>query len=78
VRLLDRAGRRTVVVEKGGSRSTVVWNPWIEKSQRLADLPDDAYPFFVCVEAVNSAPGIVHLGPGEEHTLSQRLRLQSI
>lgn len=78
VRLLDRAGRRTVVVEKGGSRSTVVWNPWIEKSQRLADLPDDAYPFFVCVEAVNSAPGIVNLGPGEEHTLSQRLRLQSI
>lgn len=76
VLLLDRLGRRTVVVEKGGSRSTVVWNPWIEKSQRLPDLPDDAYPFFVCIEAVNSAPHDVVIPPGGEHVLSQRLRLQ--
>lgn len=77
VRLMDRKGRRTVVVDKGGSRATVVWNPWIEKSQRLNDLPDDAYPFFVCIEAANAGHQIINLGPGEEHTLSQRLRLQS-
>jgi glucose-6-phosphate 1-epimerase len=77
VRLMDRKGRRTVVVDKGGSRATVVWNPWIEKSQRLSDLPDDAYPFFVCIEAANAGHQIINLGPGEVHTLSQRLRLQS-
>jgi glucose-6-phosphate 1-epimerase len=76
VRLMDRVGRRTVVVDKGGSRATVVWNPWIEKSRRLSDLPDDAYLHFVCIEAANAGHQIVRLEPGEEHTLSQRLRLQ--
>lgn len=76
VRLMDRTGRRTVVVDKGGSRATVVWNPWIEKSQRLNDLPDDAYPYFVCIEAANAGHQIITLPPGENHTLSQRLRIQ--
>ena len=78
VSLLDRVGGRTLVVEKGGSQTTVVWNPWIEKSQRLTDLPDDAYHSFVCVEALSSLPEMVTLAPGEEHTLSQRLHLQSL
>lgn len=76
VRLLDRKGRKTVVVDKSGSRATVVWNPWIEKSQRLSDLPDDAYPLFVCIEAANAGHHVVSLPAGEEHTLSQRLRVQ--
>lgn len=78
VRLMDRKGRRIIVVDKGGSRATVIWNPWIEKSQRLTDLPDDAFPYFVCIEAANAGHQIVTIGPSEEHTLSQRLRLQPI
>ena len=76
VRLLDRKGKRTIVVEKSGSRATIVWNPWIEKSKRLADLPDEAYFGFVCIEAANAAPDIVNLSPGEEHTLMQKLTVQ--
>jgi len=75
VRLLDKQGRRTIVVEKSGSRATVVWNPWIEKSKRLSDLPDDAYPHFVCIEAANAAPDVVTLPPGREHVLEQHLRV---
>jgi glucose-6-phosphate 1-epimerase len=78
VRLLDRKARRIVVVEKTGSRATVVWNPWIEKSRRLGDLPDDAYPHFVCIEAANVAPDVITILPGEEHVLSQRLRLEPL
>lgn len=76
VRLLDKSGGRTVVVEKSGSRATIVWNPWIEKSKRLSDLPDDAYPHFVCIEAANAAPDIITLEPGQEHELSQRSSVQ--
>lgn len=77
LRLLDKPAGRTLVVEKSGSRATIVWNPWIEKSKRLADLPDDAYPHFVCIEAANAAPDVITLAPGEEHVLSQRLRIKS-
>lgn len=76
LRLLDKKAGRTLVVEKSGSRATIVWNPWIEKSKRLADLPDDAYPHFVCIEAANAAPDVITLAPGEEHVLSQRLRVK--
>lgn len=75
VRLLDKAGGRTIVVEKSGSRATIVWNPWIEKSKRLSDLPDDAYPYFVCIEAANAVPDVIAMPPGKEHVLSQRLRV---
>ena len=50
----DVAGARTLVIEKSGSRSTVVWNPWIEKVKRLADLPDGDYPRFLCIEPTNA------------------------
>ncbi len=76
LRMLDKKGGRTIVVEKEGSRATIVWNPWIEKSKRLSDLPDDAYPHFVCIEAANAVPDVVTLHPGREHVLSQRLRIE--
>jgi glucose-6-phosphate 1-epimerase len=76
VRLLDRQGKRTIAVEKSGSGVTVVWNPWIEKSKKLNDLPDDAYPHFVCIEAANAGANTITLEPGAEHVLAQRLKLE--
>lgn len=76
VRLLDRKGGRTIVVEKSGSRATIVWNPWVEKSKRLADLPDEAYFGFVCIEAANAVPDVVAMHPGKEHVLTQKLTVQ--
>ena len=64
---------RELRVEKTGSHSTVVWNPWIEKSKRLADLPDDAFPGFVCVETCNAGEDSITLQPGESHLLFARL-----
>jgi glucose-6-phosphate 1-epimerase len=76
VRLLDRQGKRTVAVEKSGSGVTVVWNPWIEKSKRLSDLPDEAYPHFVCIEAANADANAITVLPGAEHVLAQRLKME--
>lgn len=39
------------ISDRGGVKSTVVWNPWIEKSRALADLGDDEWPLFVCIES---------------------------
>lgn len=44
-------GDRTVRVASSGATQTVVWNPWAEKAAAISDLPDDAWPGFLCVEA---------------------------
>lgn len=75
VSVADPALGRVLVVEKEGSATTVVWNPWIEKAKRLADLPDEAYLGFLCVEAANAGEGAVELAPGLEHHLRTRVRL---
>jgi glucose-6-phosphate 1-epimerase len=65
--LIDSKLKRTIVVAKSGSRSTVVWNPWIDKSQRMADFGDDEWPDMVCIETANITPNIVTLSPGQAH-----------
>src|SRR5262249_16853644 len=55
---------RRIVVEKTGSATTVVWNPWDEKATAMADLGDDQWRSMLCVEAANAADNAVHLGGG--------------
>jgi len=75
VRVVDRGWDRTLEVAKSGSRATVVWNPWIEKSKRLADLPDEAYHDFLCIEAANTGEEIITLEPQGAHILRQEIRI---
>lgn len=75
VQVVDPDWHRTLDIDKSGSRATVVWNPWIEKSKRLADLPDDAYHGFLCIEAANTGEEVVRLEPHGTHTLSQVIRV---
>lgn len=37
-------------LQQQGHDSAIVWNPWQERSSQLADIPDDGYLEFVCVE----------------------------
>jgi len=55
VRIIDPVFKRVIKVAKSGSTSTVVWNPWVEKSKRMADFGDEEYHTMVCVEAANAA-----------------------
>ena len=65
VEIHDPGLQRTIRVEKSGSNSTVVWNPWLDKSQRMADFGDDEYLQMVCVESGNIAANKITLAPGE-------------
>jgi len=58
-----------VFIAKRGSRTTVVWNPWIEKSKELQDFGDAEYQRMLCVETANAAEDVVTLAPGDAHTL---------
>lgn len=65
----DPSLKRRLIISTERSHSTVVWNPWIRKAQTLADLGDDEWRDFVCVESCNVPPVAVPLGPGEQHVL---------
>jgi D-hexose-6-phosphate mutarotase len=67
-------GRR-IVVAKSGSRSTVVWNPWTDKSIRMPDFGDLEYPGMVCVETTNAADDARNVPPAGEHLLQTRIGL---
>lgn len=70
VEIHDSAWGRVIEVEKSDSLSTVVWNPWIEKSKRLADFGDDEYLRMICVESGNIKQNLTRLKPGEAATLA--------
>jgi glucose-6-phosphate 1-epimerase len=65
--LTDAGWARTICVSKIGSKSTVVWNPWIDKSKRMADFGDDEWPSMVCIETANIGCNRIELQPGETH-----------
>jgi D-hexose-6-phosphate mutarotase len=55
---------RKIRIAKSSSHSTVVWNPWIEKSKRMPDFGDEEYLQMVCVESGNVGKNNVTLPPG--------------
>lgn len=73
--ILDEALDRQIHVDKLGSKSTVVWNPWIDKAARMGDFPDDGYKTMVCVETTNAATDVCRVPPYGEHTLTQMIRV---
>jgi len=69
VEIADPKLRRVIRVEKSGSASTVVWNPWVAKSKAMADFDDEEYHHMVCVESGNVGPAQTTLAPGIANTL---------
>ena len=73
VQIHDPGMHRTILVRKSGSKSTVVWNPWIEKSQRMPDFGDGEYLHMVCVESGNVREHAITLAPGKQSSLRVEL-----
>ena len=73
VHIDDRRLNRRITVEKHGSLSTVVWNPWITKAQQMPDFGNEEYERMVCVESGNVGAHNVKLPPGETSKLTVKL-----
>jgi glucose-6-phosphate 1-epimerase len=71
--LVDPILHRRIRIEKENSLSTVVWNPWESGAKALADLGDDEWRQFACVEASNIMSCAVTLGAGEQHTMTAKI-----
>lgn len=67
--LIDDKSKRKVEINSNGSKTTVVWNPWIEISKNSPDLTDDAYQRFICVETANAAEDVVVIEPNSSYKI---------
>jgi glucose-6-phosphate 1-epimerase len=72
VEVRDENFRRLIHVEKSGSQSTVVWNPWTTQK-----MPEDFAPAnhknMICVEAGNVKENKISLAPGKTTRLKATL-----
>lgn len=72
----DAAWRRRIIVEKSGSQTTVVWNPWAEKTKGFKDMAPEEWRGVICVESANAAENAVTLAPGEAHSMRVLVRVE--
>ncbi|GFM80643.1 D-hexose-6-phosphate mutarotase [Pseudomonas cichorii] len=67
--IVDPEWKRRILIQTSGSKSAVLWNPWIEKTSKLADMKPDGWQRMVCVETANVLDDIVTLAPQDMHVL---------
>ncbi len=73
----DPSLKRSIRIEKRGSRSTVVWNPGEKKAAAMGDFEENGHLRMVCVESANAGSDSVTLKPGESHTLWVRYSIDA-
>ncbi len=73
IEIRDKSWQRVIRIDKAGSASTVVWNPWSLKAEQMPDFGSDEYKSMVCVESGNVAKNRLSLGVGESASLKVTL-----
>jgi len=67
--IVDPTWERRVELTTSGSRTAVIWNPWIARAAALSDMADDGWQRMLCIETANVMDDVVSLQPGASHTL---------
>lgn len=81
LQLLDSQAQHTLTIENQGHNAAVVWNPGASGAQAMADMPDEGYRSFLCVEAAITAPSLADglvLQPNQSHNLTSLLFTQPL
>jgi len=75
IEMEDPVLHRRTHVAKENSRTTVVWNPWVQKAHSLTDFADDEWMQMICIETSNVSDFAVELAPGQQHTMKTLVRV---
>jgi len=73
VEIHDRKLRRKIRIDKAGSASTVLWNPWTTKAQQMPDFGNEEFKQMICVESGNVAKNRISMAPGRTAVLKVSL-----
>src|SRR5262249_15433794 len=76
--LTDPVLHRATRVVKENSRTTVIWNPWMDKTRQLSDLRENDWTQMVCIETSNVADFAVDLAPGQHHAMKARVSVADL
>lgn len=74
----DPVLHRRIRIAKRGSRSTVVWNPWIAKAAKMPDFADHEWPGMLCVETANAFSDRLTIAPGATHRMAAEISVESV
>ena len=74
----DVVMKRRIRIASQAARSTVVWNPWVEKASKMDDMAPDSYRSMVCVETCNAAENVVTVAPGTTHRMTAIYSLEAL
>jgi glucose-6-phosphate 1-epimerase len=72
----DPAWARRIVIDKGGSATTVVWNPWADKTPGMPDMAPEDWREMVCVETANAGENAIRLAPGATHIMRAAIHVE--
>lgn len=67
--LNDPALNRRIEIVSQNCKTGVVWNPWQKTAKKMADLGNQDYKHFVCVETGNIAFDLIQIPSGGKHSL---------
>jgi D-hexose-6-phosphate mutarotase len=71
--LNDSGFQRKIHISRKNSQSIIVWNPWQEISQKMADMSNSGWKSMVCIEAANVMEHSVSIKAAEKHCLHMSL-----
>ena len=72
----DPSLNRKIKVTATNSKTAIVWNPGAEISAKMADLGDQDYEHFVCVETANAADEVIEVIAGEQYKLTAQYSVE--
>lgn len=76
--LNDPVLHRATRVMKENSHTTVIWNPWVDKTRQLSDLQENDWTQMVCIETSNVSDLAVNLAPRQQHTIKARVSVADL
>ena len=74
----DPPWNHRITVEKTGSKSTVIWNPWIDKADAMSDMAPGEWQRMLCIETANAADNAVPLAPAAIHRMNATIRVEQL